>query len=164
MSERKETKYNKAVGICGGAVYVLEYIFEDGSFRGAVGYSMRPVYQDYIDQMCDPENVAEYYSDMWKQAVACGGTELGLAEYCEQVVRDTQADGLLHPMDDPSFRGEFEQVLETCDPETRKAIEKLGGDCVAWECEGCGRHFSKGMEWEQVFDPKLLAEIEKVEK
>lgn len=161
---RKEKKYNKAVGICGGAVYVLEYIFEDGSFRGAVGYSMRPVYQDYIDNMCDPENVAEYYSDLWKQAVACGGTELGLAEYCEQVVRDTQFEGRLHPLDDPSFRGEFEQVLKTCDPETRKAIEKVGGDCVAWECEGCGRCFNKDMAWEQVFDPKLLAEIEKVEK
>ena len=161
---RKEQKYNKAVGICGGAVYVLEYIFEDGSFRGAVGYSMRPVYQDYIDDMCDPENVAEYYSDLWKQAVACGGTELGLAEYCEQVVRDTQFEGLLHPLDDPSFRGEFEQVLETCDPETRKAIEKVGSGCVAWEVEGCGRHFSKGMAWEQVFDGGLLAEIEKVEK
>lgn len=163
---RKEKKYNKAVGICGGAVYVLEYIFEDGSFgsfKGAVGYSMRPVYQEYIDQMNDPENVAEYYSDMWQQAVASGATELGFAEYCEQVVRDTQADGRLHPLDDPSFRWDFEQVLETCDPETRKAIEKLGGDCVAWECEGCGRCFRKGMEWEQVFDGGLLAEIEGVE-
>ena len=161
---RKETKYNQAVGICGGEVYILEYIFEDGSFKGAVGYSMRPVYQEYIDQMCDPKTVAEYYSDLWREQVASGGTELGLAEYCEQVVRDTQFEGQLHPLDDPSFRGEFEQVLETCDPETRKAIKKLGGDCVAWEYGSGGRCFSKGLEWEQVFDPKLLAEIEKVEE
>ena len=161
---RKEKKYNKAVGICGGEVYILEYIFEDGSFKGAVGYSMRPVYQEYIDQMCDPKTVAEYCSDLWREQVASGATELGLAEYCEQVVRDSGFDGRLHPLDDPSYRGEFEQVLETCDPETRKAIKKLGGDCVAWECGAGGRCFSKGLEWEQVFDPKLLAEIEKAEK
>lgn len=151
------------MGIAGGAVYVLDYTFDNGgNFKGATGYSMRPVYQDYIDQMNDPETVAEYYSDVWRQQVADGATELGLADFCEQVVRECGFEGRLYPLDDPSYRAEFEQVLETCDPETRRAIEELGGDCVAWECGSCGRCFG-GVAFEQVFDAGLLEEIERAE-
>lgn len=137
---RQAVRYNQIVGERGGAVYVLEEIFNyDDGFKGATGYSMRPVYQDEIDSENDPENVAEYCGDIWREQVASGATELGLAEWCEQVVRDSECEGRLFPLDDDSFRGDFEQAIEQATPEIQAKVKAIGGGCVAWQVEGCGR-------------------------
>jgi hypothetical protein len=42
MTKRKEKKYFKPVGIKDGSIYFLDYIFEDGDFKGAVGTVLYP--------------------------------------------------------------------------------------------------------------------------
>lgn len=159
---RKQVNYNKIVGIAGGAVYVLEYIFEDGSFKGATGYSMRPVYQDYIDNMNEPDTVRDEIEHIWRDAVAHGDETRGLEEYAEWCIDAVKGEGRLHIFDDDSFRDDFKQILDNSNEETRQAVEQVGGDCVAWECESCGRCLK--VDFEQVLDKDAVDAIQKVEQ
>lgn len=161
---RQAVKYNKIVGIVGGEIYVLDEIFNYGDgFKGATGYSMRPVFQDEIDNGNDPDTVADYYSDLWREQVASGATELGLTEWCEQLVREC-GSGSLYPLDDPSFRDDFKQAVAGASDEIKQAVAEIGGDCVAWQVCGCGRCFDCDMAWDRLLDRQLWDEIKQAER
>ena len=48
---------NEIVGIKDDEVYVLQTVFDDNGFKGATGYSMRPLTQSEVDDRLDD---AEY--------------------------------------------------------------------------------------------------------
>lgn len=148
---------NKIVGIKDGEVYVLESVFNDNGFKGATGYSMRPLTKEYVEQSKDPENLRE----LWKQAVKYEHTDLGLVEWAEEVNEEAESEGRLFATDDDSFREEFLELVETL-PKSKRDIINAMTD-LTWEVSGCGRHFEEDMKFDVVFDKKLISLINKYE-
>ena len=165
---RQETKINQIVGIRQGELVVLEYVFKhsDG-FKGATGYSMGTITQDYIDQMNDPYYLMEEYDYLWREAVQSGHTELGLEEYIKDWINDCSYYGQLFPSDDDSFRYDTEKAVEALPDEQKAQLEGYfgvqGEDFEAWSVSGCGRLFNADDEWEIVFRPDLLELIKEYE-
>ena len=148
---------NKIVGIKDGEVFVLEEVFNEG-FSGAVGYSMRPLTKDYAEEMKDPE----YIRDLWKQAVQAGDTDMGLQEWAEEVNKEAEMEGRLFATDDPSYRDEFEDLVEELPQEQKEQVQKLTD--LTWEVSSGGRCFEKDMKFDVLFDKELLDLINKYEK
>lgn len=149
---------NKIVGIKDGEVYVLKEVFNDNGFKGATGYSMRPLTKDYVEEMKDPE----YIRDLWKQAVQADSTDLGLEEWADEANEEAEMEGRLFATDDPSYRDEFEDLVEELPQEQKEQVQKLTD--LTWEASGCGRCFNKDMKFDVVFDKELLDLINKHEK
>lgn len=148
---------NEIVGIKDGEVFVLESVFDDNGFKGATGYSMRPLTNEDVEQYKDPENLRE----LWKQAVSNDITDLGLEEWTEEVNDEAELEGRLFATDDDSFREEFENLVEQL-PKSKKDKVKSMTD-LTWEVSGCGRHFTKNMKFDVVFDKKLVDLINEYE-
>lgn len=149
---------NKIVGIKDGEVYVLEEVYNDNGFKGAVGYSMRPLTKDYVEKMKDPK----YMRDLWKQTVQADETDLGLEEWADEANEEAEMDGRLFATDDPSYRDEFEDLVEELPQEQKEQVQKLTD--LTWEVSSCGRCFKKDMKFDVVFDKELLGLINKHEK
>lgn len=145
---------NKIVGIKDGEVYVLEEVFNGG----AVGYSMQPLTKDYVEEMKDPK----YIRDLWKQVVQAGQTDLGLKEWADEANEEAKMDGKLFVADDPSYRDEFEDLVEELPQEQKEQVQKLTD--LTWQVSSCGRCFEKDMKFDVVFDKELLDLINKHEK
>lgn len=84
MNDRNQTDYNSIVGydVDGNAV-ILNYTFgyPDG-FHGAMGSVVELVSQKQFDYDTDPENMAEWAEDMWREdAGNTNGTTDGLDEW-----------------------------------------------------------------------------------
>lgn len=161
---RKQTDYNKIVGIKDGAVYVLNYVFENGDFKGATGFTMRPISQDYIDQRWDKDYLEDTYREVWKDSVACGNTEDSFADFLQNIIEETELNSeLLYPTDDPSFRFEFEEILEGAPAKIKARVNEIKtlANGVEWECESCGRIFGDSQFWHEfeVLEPELVAAI-----
>lgn len=149
---------NKIVGIKDNEVYVLEDVFNDNGFKGATGYSMRPLTKEYVEQCKEPENLRE----LWKQAVQAEQTDLGLDEWAEEVNEEAENEGRYHATDDDSFRDDFFNLLDELPEEQRKQVDELTD--LSWEVSGCGRHFTKDMKFDVVFDQKLVDLINEYEE
>lgn len=149
---------NKVVGIKDGEVYVLESVFNDNGFKGATGYSMRPLTKEYAEERKEPENLRE----LWEEAVQAGMTELGLYAWAELVNKEADNEGKLFPTDDDSYRDEFEDLIEELPEDQKKQVKSMTD--LTWEVSGCGRHFEYGMKFDTVFDQKLVDLINKYEQ
>lgn len=166
---REEIKINQVVGIKYGELYILEYVFKhsDG-FKGATGYSMGTITQDYIDDMNDINTLCEEYDYFWREAVQAETTEKGLQEFMEDWVHACYYDGLLFPTDDNSFRYQTEKLVEELPAEQKEQLENvfgvMGEDFAAWSVSGCGRCFNLDDEWEVIFRPDLVELINEYEK
>ena len=165
---RQETKINQIVGIKNNELYVLEHVFKHSDdFKGATGYHMSIITQDYIDEMNDVHFLCEEYSYLWREAVQAGHTELGLQEFMQDWIDSCQYDDLLFPTDDNSFRYMTEKLIKELPEDQKKQIEEvfgvMGEDFAAWDCSGCGRCFNADDEWDVVFRPDLLELIKEYE-
>ena len=165
---RQETKINQIVGIKDGELYVLEYVFAHGdNFKGAVGYCMNVLTQDYIDNMNDIRTLCEEYDYLWREAVQAGSTELSLQEFMQRWVDECYYHNQLFPSDDNSFRCQTEKLVEELPAEQKTELEKRFGvmdeDYVTWSCSGCGRCFNADGAWEVVFRADLLELIKQYE-
>lgn len=149
---------NKIVGIKDGEVYVLEEVYNDNGFKGAVGYSMRPLTEDYVEEMKDPE----YARDLWKQAVQLDETDLGLEEWAEEANEEAELECRYFATDDDSYRDEFEDLVEELPQEQKEQVQKLTD--LTWQVSSGGRCFEKDMKFDVVFDKELLDLINKHEK
>ena len=145
---------NKIVGIKDGEVYVLKEVFNGG----VVGYSMSPLTKGQAEEMKDPE----YVRDIWVQEVQAGNTDLGLEEWAEEANEAAELDDRLFATDDPSYRDEFEDLVEELPQEQKEQVQKLTD--LTWQVCSCGRCFNKDMKFDVVFDKALLDLINKHEK
>lgn len=161
---RKENKINKIVGIKDDEIYVVKYTFgEAKGFHGATGYSMRPLKGYEIDERNDPY----CNEDLWIEAVKAGDTHLGLEDWVEQVLMENMSSDQLFPLDDTSYRWEFNELIDELPQEQKKIIEDIFGekgvDFVEWTWNGGGRCFSKEDKWDYVFNQEVLDEIMRFE-
>lgn len=157
--ERQTVK--KAVGIKDGEVYIAEYFFDYGeNFKGVTGWVMRPLTEAEIEAGNEPENYIEYYREIWKEAVRADQTEDGLEDFAEEAARWDEG---LYPGDDPSFRDETEDIVNALCEVDRDEISNYCGDYQTWQYSGCGRVFSRDMEFDYVFDIDLLDKIRETE-
>ena len=110
--------------------------------------------------MNEPENYVEYYREVWKDAVQTGRTEDGLEDFAEDAALWKEG---LYPGDDPFFRDETESVVNALSEVDRDEILNYCGEYQTWQCSGCGRIFSKNMDFDYVIDPDLLDKIRETE-
>lgn len=166
---REETKINQIVGIKQGELYILEDVFKysDG-FKGATGYHMNIITQDYIDEMNDIDYLCEENDYLWREAVQAGSTTDSLQEYMQSLVDECSYYDMLFPFDDNSFRYQTEKLVEELLTEQKAELEKafgvMGEDFVTWNCSGCGRCFNADDEWDVIFRPDLVELIKQYEK
>lgn len=165
---RQENKINQIVGIKGGAIWILEDVFQySDDFKGATGYSMNTLTQDYIDDMNDIENLTSEYDYLWREAVQGGHTELGLNDYMEFLINENECYGGLYVGDDDSYRYETEKLIDELPEDHKKQIEKefgvLGKDYVTWQVSSGGRCFNADDEWDVIFRPDLVELIKEYE-
>lgn len=146
---KQETKYGKLIGRQGDEYYYLDYTFEDGTFKGAVGSIMRPV---TIEEAEDRRENFDDDGERWQMAVDAGATELGKKEWKEMVL-DIDGDEAVF---DQSYYEYGEDLLNRIDPK-REIYELV-------ECRGGGRCFYFDTKWDELFDPALWKEILKFEK
>lgn len=149
---------NEIVGIKDDEVYVLQTVFDNNGFKGATGYSMRPLTRDDIEYY----RSAEYLRDFWKQAVQNDQTEEGLDEWVEDTNDEVDMEERLFATDDDSFRDEFLELVDALPEKQKKQVMALT-DCT-FQVGGCGRHFTKGMQFDVVFNMKLVYLINKYEE
>lgn len=166
---REEIKINQIVGIKNGDLYVLEDVFKySDNFKGATGYYMNIITQDYIDEMNDINFLEAELDYLWREAVQAGNTTDSLREYMQSLIDECQFYDRLHPMDDNSFRYQTEKLVEELPTEQKTELEKvfgvMGEDFVTWDCSGCGRCFNADDKWEIIFRPDLIELIKQYEK
>ena len=165
---REKIKINQIVGIKDGELYVLEDVFKysDG-FKGATGYSMNVITQEYIDNMNDIDYLENELDYLWREAVQAGKTTDSLSDYMQSLVDECQFYGQLFPLDDNSFRYETEKLVEELPAEQKAELEKvfgvMGEDYTTWSVSGCGRCFNANDKWDVVFRPDLLELIKQYE-
>ena len=158
---RESTTYNSIVGVKDGEIFVLEETFKHSdTFKGAVGYSMRPLTQDDIDSGNDPEAVR----DLWVDAVIGGHTDLGLEDYAEDMQR--WCDGY-YPCDDGSHRYQFNNLIDELPKKIQNKLKKIfgvrGEDYIDWQVSSGGRCFNSNDKWELVIDEYALELIKQFE-
>ena len=165
---REETKINQIVGIKDGELYVLEDVFKysDG-FKGATGYSMNVITQEYIDNMNDIDYLCKENDYLWREAVQAQRTTDSLQEFMQSLIDESLYNDMLFPFDDNSFRHQTEKLVKELPTEQKAELEKvfgiMGEDYVTWNCSDCGRCFNANDEWDVVFRPDLLELIKQYE-
>ena len=165
---RQETKINQIVGIKDGELYILENVFKysDG-FKGATGYHMNVITQDYIDEMNDIDFLCEENDYLWREAVQAERTTDSLQEYMQNLVDECSYYNQLFPFDDNSFRYQTEKLVEELPTDQKQELEKvfgvMGEDYATWSVSGCGRCFNTNDKWDVVFRPDLLELIKEYE-
>jgi hypothetical protein len=152
MSEER-TKYGKLIGRIEDQYYFLDEIFKHSdNFQGATATVLRPVPKDEWEERSEPDNLREDNREAWQAAVERGETDLGLDDWMEY------AD-ISEPYYDDSGSQYHDQL---------RALGLSEEDYPVIECTGGGRSFTKegaqDQEFEEVYNPELLTEIQKVEK
>jgi hypothetical protein len=86
---------------------------------------MRPLTQEEIDQANDSS-----YGDLeyiWRESVSDGGTLLGYEEWFEEAVDEARISDLYFPLDDTSYRYDFDSLIRNISSDhCRKIIEHFG--------------------------------------
>lgn len=161
-----EQKVNKLLdlSIDNELVFVERVFQQTKNFSGAVGFTMRPLYQSEIDEneVVDPQD----YRELWVQAVVDNRTDESLDDYIERI--SSCYDGYFYS-DDPSYRIEAQQILATTPTNICKFIGKhfhMSNDVfVDWMCQSCGRCISTDeKDYTMIFDFDLFELVCKYEK
>ncbi len=141
---RETIQVNKLVGRIDEEYYFLEYTFDEGNaFRGAVGYSLRPVsFAEAEERRLSWDDDGED----WRMAVAAEETTLGMDDWHEWV-KAIEDDELLFDFSYTS-QAEAEQLLAK--------LQADDPDVELLECVGGGRCFSHKQTWDEVFDREAL--------
>lgn len=156
--------YNEIVGVLkNGEVAVLETTFQytdRKNFKGATGYTMRPMLQQYIDEMNEDESLREY----WEEAVAGGYTNKSLEDWAEEVRAELKGTDDLFYMDDTSFRKTFQKAYDKLTEDQKKQFNRVfgekGKDFVEYDSQSCGRCLSSDPDdYQLILNPDLLKTI-----
>jgi len=150
----ERTTYNVPVGRKDNEFYFLEgtFIYEDG-YHGATGFTLNPISRSQYEDDLSRENLIEYLEDLWRSAVADGGTRLGLEDWAATAIATDGGESMVY---DTSGWNNFawEAMREMGFTEEEYPIFVWGS---------CGRIFSVGMEFDEVYDRDLLIIINKAE-
>ena len=147
MNANRET-VNRPVGIDKyGDIYIVRDFFDHGKgFHGVTGDVVRAVEMWEIDKACEDDEMAEYLRDAWVEAVRADMTDDSLRDWIDNnVPLDEYLDMRFDPAD--------------VDVEALHALTGGIGDVVRYAISGCGRVFTREIEWARVFDADLLARI-----
>ena len=153
MTKRKEKKYFKPVGIKDGSIYFLDYIFEDGDFKGAVGTVLDPITKNYIENITN-EDWIEYSREIWVEAVKSGSTEQSLEDYAESIKNESENQGQLYPGHDDSYTELHDEAKKYFD-----------NDVETFNCCGGGRCFDLDLlnSFDKVINQDLIDLIKSYE-
>lgn len=166
---REEQQINQIVGIKDGELFVLDYVFKHGdNFKGATGFSMGTITQDYIDEMNDVNTLCEEYDYLWRESVQAKSTEDSLQDYMQSLIDECSSLDQLFPFDDNSYRHETEKLVEELPSEQKAELEKvfgvMGEDFATWSVSCDGRCFNANDEWDVIFRPDLVKLINEYEQ
>lgn len=141
----KNKKIEKLVGRIEDRYYVCDYVFADKKgFQGATASVLRPVGINEYEEAQQPENLKEYFQELWQEAVKAGTTEESLQDYAEEIYA---VDGDSSRWD-LSYYGYWDII--------RKAVPELTEeDYPIFECVGGGRSFSSDMKWDEIYNQKI---------
>lgn len=153
MTKKKEKKYFKPVGIKDGSIYFLDYTFEDGDFKGAVGTVLDPITKNYIDSITN-EDWIEYSREIWVEAVKSGSTEQSLEDYAESIKNESENQGQLYPGHDDSYTELHDEAKKYFD-----------SNVETFNCCGGGRCFDLELlsSFDKVIDQSLIDLIKSYE-
>lgn len=161
---RIQEDYNEIVGVLkDGEVAVLEYTFQytdRKNFKGATGYTMRPMLQQYIDEMNEDESLREF----WEEATAGGYTDKSLKDWAAEVRAELKGTDDLFYMDDTSFRKTFQEAYDKLTEEQQIQFNRVfgekGKDFVEYDNSHCGRCLSADPnDYALILNPDLLKTI-----
>lgn len=158
--KRKQTTYNKPVGIRNGVLYLVNYTFEDTMhdkpFVGVTGSNLVPYTQAEAEQRSEPETFADLYEMEfhWREAVKEERTTESYADWLDSVIQEQRAEGKDFPMCDDS---------DTQYINVEEMKKYFGKDIIGFECVGGGRCFHGDDEFDVVLDQHLLNEIRRLE-
>jgi len=143
------------VGRIADHYYVLDYTFDNGDgFKGATGYIFVPVTKVQQKEAMTYEAVKERFEELWRDAVHNRLTEQGLDTYINEIYDNISIDDIFDTSEF-STGVTVAQVYNSELPENT-LDEKKAEFC---ECVGAGRIFSHNMQFDKVYDPELLKEI-----
>lgn len=167
---KEQNNHDEVLGITkDGELVVVEYTFKQGGLQGATGWHMGTLTQDQIDAQSDLDYIKDSYGHIWQEAVAAGGTELGLDDYVKELIEAEEYNPDTYYLgDDPSFRYETDEAVAKLSEADQKKIDEImgvkGKDFVDWSVGGCGRCIPLDeAEYQVIFNPDLLAECRKYE-
>ena len=153
MHNKDEISFDKPIGIKDGEIYFLNYVFkhEDG-FKGATGFSLRPLDQKEVDYRNTPLYYEDIYRDSWKCEVSADTTEFGLAEYIEHYIKPNEYD-VDYAGHDTSYSEHYDEA---------KTHFK---NAVSFECGSGGRCFNHKLlnSFDIVINQELIDLIKKYE-
>lgn len=131
--KKEQIDYNKVVNIEeDGEIHVLNYVFNHGSFKGAVGSRYYPVTEEEIqDRISEYEADTEAYEEyLWDAS--------GDRDWAKQHSKYNSREDLLHMMFDLSDEDFWPELREQCDLTEEQA--------VIFGCTGGGRMFDKDFQ------------------
>lgn len=119
---------------------------------------LRPVSTEQLDYLRDKYERTDEYKYLWKEAVRCDRTELGLEEWLDSIWEDEYDED-----DDEDFPGKDSSFLDYLSEEDREAADKFletqGTEVGTWEASGCYAPVNSFREdnnvftgWQLVFD------------
>ena len=146
---RDQTTYGKLVGRVENEYYYLEYVFQDDTFKGAVGAILIPV---SFAEMEERRTIFDDDGELWRAAVEAQQTELSHKDWRDRVLAIDGDDAVI----DLSWFCDYgEALLERLDPkhEVYEYTEGIGG----------GRCFHLDMVWDELYAPDLWEIIKQYE-
>jgi hypothetical protein len=145
VRNRIETIYNKPVGIKDNEIYFLNdtFDYQDG-FKGATGFSLRPLTRIEVEDLNNDNNAIEYYRDIWVETVAIGKTDQGLEDFASDCIDNQDGD---YPGHDTSYYEHYEE-----------AKKHFNFNVESFQCGSGGRCFNKDLlnSFDKVIDQKLI--------
>ena len=117
---------------------------------------LRPVSTEQLDYLRDKYERTDEYKYLWKEAVRCDRTELGLEEWLDDIWEDEYDED-----DEEDFPGKDSSFLDYLSEEDREAADKFletqGTEVGTWEASGCFAPANKFRDevftgWQLVFD------------
>lgn len=153
---KDEKRIGKLVGRIGEYYYICDTIFNhNDGLKGATATILRAVPQAEYGCRIDPENsdTLDRFEDYWIEQVKAGQTKDSLKDWVEFVL-STDGDEAVFDM----------SGYEYWDMLREGGLGLTEEDYPVFECVGGGRAFSKNMEFDEVFDKTVLAEIREIEE
>ena len=157
-------KYNDLIGRKENEFYILESIFKHSDdFEGATGVVVVPVTAEHYEYALSKDGILERYMDA--QSIEEWAEHFGIEESNGVDLEDEVAEAIW----EASRYGGFEPFEEA----DYKAVEQIRSmvpefaseeEYPIFEVVGAGRIFSKHNNFDEVYNPELLAKIEGVEK
>ena len=154
------------VGRSGDEYYFVESIFDHGDgFQGCTGCVVRPVSKEEYDWASHTDNVMEWVGDVWEELYkhkACDDCEkccgfLDEEEGCENCGVPSLRDFAEKCIDEEGIENLMFDPSNCCEAE--EAFAEMGVECECTDCVGCGRIFTRGMDFDEVFDRAALEAI-----